>query len=98
MITNAKQTATQRSILENQKLNVSTKQTYMMLANEVVSNKTVTDRQKDQIKTNWHKKQINRSKNAKERKVNDERFEGYILELQKEAQEFEDLKKGIRQM
>ena len=86
MIANAKQIANLSSIAENRKLNESTQQTYMMLANEIAAKKILTDQPKDQIKSNWHKKEIIKSRNAKERKDKDAKYDEHISELQIEAQ------------
>ena len=92
MITNAKQNVKQCNTAENRKLNESTKRTNMIRANEAAAKKILTDQQKEQTKSNWHKKRNVKSKNGKERKDKDEEYDKHIAEIQKEAQEFDHLK------
>ena len=62
MITNTRKKADQESFRENQRLNESTRQTYLKLAEEVAAKRSLSDQQKEQIKGNRKKKQFSRSK------------------------------------
>ena len=62
MITNARQKEDQESFRENQRLNENTRQTYLKIANEAAAKRSLTDQQKEHIKSNWNK---NRPADAK---------------------------------